>query len=156
MRCTPEEAFDSLSDHRYELEWNPRVQEIGQATDGPVGLGTTYRAKWKAGPHVVVETVAYDRPASVGAAQRRPDRGPRHLPARAGGGGTELTADSSPPHGWFRLLFPLFRLNFQRRVKREEEHGLPEGGAAAPGRREGEGLSRPVRRRRRWVDALTA
>jgi hypothetical protein len=40
IRCTPEEAFDYLSDHRNELEWNPGIESIGKLTDGPVGLGT--------------------------------------------------------------------------------------------------------------------
>ena len=25
IRCTPEEVFDYLSDHRSELEWNPGI-----------------------------------------------------------------------------------------------------------------------------------
>ena len=42
IRCTPEEAFDYLSDHRNELEWNPGIESIDKLTDGPVGLGTKY------------------------------------------------------------------------------------------------------------------
>jgi hypothetical protein len=33
-------------------------------TDGPVGLGTKYRAQWKGSPYVEMETIAYDRPHS--------------------------------------------------------------------------------------------
>ena len=63
IRCSPEEAFDYLSDHRSELEWNPGIESIDKLTDGPVGLGTKYRAKWKSAPKAVeVETIAYDRP----------------------------------------------------------------------------------------------
>jgi hypothetical protein len=53
IRCTPEEAFDYLSDHRNELEWNPGIESIGKLTDGPVGLGTRYLAKWKSAPKAV-------------------------------------------------------------------------------------------------------
>ena len=42
IRCTAEEAFDYLSDHRSELEWNPGIVSIDKLTDGPVGLGTRY------------------------------------------------------------------------------------------------------------------
>jgi hypothetical protein len=38
--CSPEEAFDYLSDHCSELEWNPGSESIDKLTDGPVGLGT--------------------------------------------------------------------------------------------------------------------
>ena len=38
IRCTPAEAFDYLSDHRNELEWNPGIESIDKLTDGPVGL----------------------------------------------------------------------------------------------------------------------
>jgi hypothetical protein len=40
IRCTPEEAFDYLSDHRNELEWNPGIDSIDKLTGGTVGLGT--------------------------------------------------------------------------------------------------------------------
>jgi hypothetical protein len=36
-----------LSDHRSELEWNPTCQVMEKITDGPVGTGTRFRAKWK-------------------------------------------------------------------------------------------------------------
>lgn len=39
IRCSPEEAFDYLSDHRSELQWNPGIESIDKLTDGPVGLG---------------------------------------------------------------------------------------------------------------------
>ena len=58
-RCTPEAAFDYLSDHRSELEWNPRAELMEKITDLPVGVGTRYRAKWKSSPEVEVETIAY-------------------------------------------------------------------------------------------------
>ena len=45
IRCSPEEAFDYLSDHRSELEWNPGIESIDKLTDGPVGLRTKYRRR---------------------------------------------------------------------------------------------------------------
>jgi hypothetical protein len=52
LLCSPEVALDYLSDHRAELEWNPRCGTIETLTEGPVGLGTKYRAKWKRSPSV--------------------------------------------------------------------------------------------------------
>ena len=49
LRCTPEEAFDYLSDLRAELGWNPSCQSMEMLTEGPIGVGTRYRAKWKGG-----------------------------------------------------------------------------------------------------------
>ena len=62
IKCRPEEAFDYLSDHRAELEWNPKCLVMEKLTDGPVGLGTKYRAKWKGSPYVELEMVAFERP----------------------------------------------------------------------------------------------
>jgi hypothetical protein len=45
IRCSPEEAFDYLSDHRSELEWNPGIGSIDKLTDGPVDLRTKYRRR---------------------------------------------------------------------------------------------------------------
>lgn len=64
IHCSPEEAFDYLSDLRAELEWNPACKAMEKLTDGPVGVGTRYRAKWTGSPCIEVETLAYDRPQS--------------------------------------------------------------------------------------------
>ena len=64
LRCEPGVAFDYLSDLRAELEWNPKCESMVKLTEGPVGMGTRYRAKWKSSPHVDLETLAFDRPRS--------------------------------------------------------------------------------------------
>ena len=58
----PEEVFDYLSDPRNELEWNPKVKVMEKLTDGPVGVGTTFRAKWTKSGVVTLECREYDRP----------------------------------------------------------------------------------------------
>lgn len=123
IRCSPEEAFDYLSDHRAELEWNPKCEVMEKLTDGPVGLGTRYRAKWKSSPLVELETVAYDRPHSW----TMHNGGPievtltgRFEPVPEG---TRLDADFDPrPHGWFRLVFPIFLLVIRREEKANMGH----------------------------------
>jgi uncharacterized protein YndB with AHSA1/START domain len=60
----PQEVFDYCSDLRSELQWNPRVKYIEKVTDGPVGVGTRYRARWANSGPTAVEVVQFDRPHS--------------------------------------------------------------------------------------------
>ncbi len=121
--CTPEEAFDYLSDHRAELDWNPKCEVMEKLTEGPVGLGTTYRAKWKNSPYVELETVQYERSRTW----TMHNGGPievtftcRLEPVREG---TKLYAEFRPrPHGWFRLVFPLFLLIIRWEEKANMSH----------------------------------
>lgn len=46
IRRSRSEVFDYLSDPRNELHWNPKVQLMEKLTDGPIGVGTKFRAKW--------------------------------------------------------------------------------------------------------------
>ena len=61
---TPEDVFDYLSDMGNEVRWNPDCIAMEQLTDGPVGVGTRFRAKWKQGPVVFTEVTAYERPSN--------------------------------------------------------------------------------------------
>ena len=61
---SPEDVFDYCSDLRSELQWNPKVRYIEQLTDGPVGVGTRYRARWANSGPATVQVVAFDRPRS--------------------------------------------------------------------------------------------
>ncbi|WP_433019728.1 SRPBCC family protein [Kribbella sp. CA-294648] len=124
IRCIPEEAFDYLSDHRAELEWNPKCELMEKVTDGPVGLGTKYRAKWKSSPLVDLETIAFDRPHSW----TMHNGGPIEVTFTCRlepvtGEGTRLHAEFEPkPHGWFRLIFPIFLLAARREEKTNMTH----------------------------------
>src|SRR5512133_442209 len=64
IRRSPEEVFDYCSDLRSELQWNPKVKYVEKLTDGPVGVGTRYRARWANSGPTTVEVVAFDRPRS--------------------------------------------------------------------------------------------
>ncbi len=61
---TPEDVFDYLSDMGNEIRWNPDCVSMERLTDGPVGVGTRFRANWKQGPVVFTEVTAYERPTS--------------------------------------------------------------------------------------------
>lgn len=123
LRDSPERVFEYLSDLRGELEWNPKCRSMEKLTEGPVGVGTRYRAKWKGSPVIDLETVAFDRPHSwtmhngglievtfTGRLEPVPD-------------GTRLHAEFEPtPHGWFRLVFPLFLMLLRRDEKANMLH----------------------------------
>lgn len=118
IRCTPEEAFDYLSDHRAELDWNPKCEVMEKLTDGPVGLGTKYRAKWKTSPHVELETVQFERPRTWTMHNGGPIEVTFTCRFEPHMKGTKLFAEFQPrPHGWFRLVFPLFLLIIRREEK---------------------------------------
>jgi hypothetical protein len=119
IASSPEEVFDYCSDNRNELEWNPAAVSIEKLTEGPVGLGTKYLARWKGAPSALeVEVVEFDRP-------RRwviVNGGPIEVRAT---GRIDLVDDrtrlvfefDARPHGWFRLVFPLFMLMMRRQEK---------------------------------------
>jgi hypothetical protein len=118
LRCTPAVAFDYLSDHRAELEWNPRCERMEKLTEGPVGVGTRYRAKWRSSPSVELETVAFERPRSWTTHNSGPIEVTFTCRLEAVPEGTRLHAAFEPtPHGWFRLIFPLFLVVIRREEK---------------------------------------
>lgn len=116
---TPEAVFDYLSDLRNELQWNPDCVSVEKLTDGAVGVGTRFRAKWKQGPVIETECTLFDRPR----AWRYENGGPASLvltiilePTPTGG--TRTTSHGEwTPHGWFRLVFPVF-IRVMRRAER--------------------------------------
>jgi hypothetical protein len=121
IRCTPEEAFDYLSDHRNELEWNTGIESIDKLTDGPVGLGTRYLAKWKSAPKAVeVETTAYE-----GYSQDKPEtRSWRWSPWSAG---VPVNRAGGLPRGWSRASENP-KLSAERPGERLQRTGSPSGG----------------------------
>lgn len=123
IRCSPEEAFDYLSDLRAELEWNPKCEVMEKITEGPVRQGTRYRAKWKSSPPVEVEIVEYDRPRSWTAHNGGPIEVAFTCRLAPAPQGTLLHAEFvCRPHGWFRLIFPIFLLVIRRQEEANMTH----------------------------------
>ena len=123
LRCSPEVVFDYLSDLRAELEWNPKCESMEKLTDGPVGLGTKYRAKWKGSPAVQLETVAFDRPRGWTMHNDGPIEVTFTCRLEPVPEGTRLQAAFTPtPHGWFRLIFPIFLIAIRRDEKANMSH----------------------------------
>ena len=121
LRCAQEEAFDYLSDTRNELEWNPAIESIEKTTDGPVGLGTRYKAKWRSSPHLVMEVIEYERPHRWAVHNGGPIEVTVRCRLEPVADGTKLFADfEAVPHGWFKLIFPLF----MARLRKEERANM--------------------------------
>jgi len=117
IECPKEEAFDFASDMRNELKWNPSAQHIEKITDGPVGLGTKFIAKWKQSKEMEVECVAFDRPNSWSYHNGGPVEVTftAHLIDEDGATRLEVDFDATP-HGLFVLFFPIF----MRMMRRQE------------------------------------
>jgi uncharacterized protein YndB with AHSA1/START domain len=64
IRRSPEDVFEFCGDLRSELQWNPKAKYVEKLTDGPVGVGTRYRARWANSGSTTVEVVRFDRPRS--------------------------------------------------------------------------------------------
>lgn len=125
-RCTPEEAFDYLSDQRNEQEWGPSCQAVEKLTDGPVGKGTRFRAKWKGSPPAEVEILTYDRPHSWTAVSRGGIDVHFTGTVEPTDEGVKVTGELRPTgHGLYRFLVPIF-VFLTRREGPATVHGMRE------------------------------
>jgi uncharacterized protein YndB with AHSA1/START domain len=112
----PEEVFDYLSDLRHELEWNPDAKEVEKLTDGPVGVGTRFRAQWSRTQPTEVEVIRYERPAAWATMSQA--MGMEVIAsgdvAPAPGGSRYAIHLELRPHGLARLLAPLAKVMMER------------------------------------------
>lgn len=124
VACTPEELFDYCVDLRNELEWNPTAISMEKVTDGPIGVGTKFLARWKGTPSAIeVTCVEFERP-------RRwvhDNGGPIAVTFTgtvepAEGGSLLRVRFDARPRGWFRLLFPAFPMMARRQEKANMTH----------------------------------
>lgn len=112
----PEVVFDLLSDHRNEMKWNPKAQHVDKVTDGPVGLGTAYRAKWKSSPELTMECTRYERPRGWTTENGGPIAVRLDVTLDDLGGSTRVTTRFTPrPQGVIAtLFFPLLLVVLRR------------------------------------------
>lgn len=119
VACTPEELFDYCVDIRNELEWNPAAKSMEKLTEGPVGVGTKFLARWKGAPSAIeVTCLEFERP-------RRwvhDNGGPIAVTFTgtvepAGAGSLLRVRFDARPRGWFRLVFPAFVVMARRQEK---------------------------------------
>ena len=123
LPCSPQVAFDYLSDPRSELEWNPKCESMEKLSEGAVGPGAEYRAKWRGSPYLVLHTVAFDPPYGWTMHNGGPIEVTFSCRLEGVPEGTRLHAAFTPiPHGWFRLVFPIFLIMIRRDEKANMGH----------------------------------
>jgi hypothetical protein len=117
---TPEDVFDFLSDMGNEVGWNRDCVSVERLTEGPVGVGTRFRAKWKQGPVVFTELTQYERPSSWTYVNGGSIACVLTLTLEpTPSGGTRLTSSGRwSANGLARLFFPVFI----RRMRKAEVH----------------------------------
>ena len=139
IRRSPEDVFDFLTDLRHELDWNPSAKHIEKLTDGPIRVGTRFRAQWSGTGSTDVEVIRHDRPnawATRSAAMGIEVTASGSVFAIAGGS-RYVTRLELRPRGIARLLAPLAKILMERgeernmRLVREalEMQARPPGGA---------------------------
>jgi uncharacterized protein YndB with AHSA1/START domain len=120
IRRSPEDVFDYCSDLRSELQWNPKVKYIEKVTDGPVGVGTRYRAQWSNSGPTTVEVVAFDRPRRWETTAKARGMGVRFrgTVTDAAPGARYSAYLELQPKGLARLVAPLALLAMRRQDRR--------------------------------------
>lgn len=115
VKVAPEVVFDYLADRSNEVEWNPGCKFVEPLTDGPIGVGSRWRAQWKGAPVVEGEVLEYDRPHLVASGN------PGALEVRSmwtftrTENGTDIANRFDvTPHGLMKLLFPLLAGRFRK------------------------------------------
>ncbi|MEP7046273.1 MAG: SRPBCC family protein, partial [Ilumatobacteraceae bacterium] len=114
------EVFDYLSDPRNELEWNPNVETMDKISDGPIGVGSKFRAKWTKSKLVTMECTKYDRPHAWCYVNDGPVVVELNIELSATGDLETVLSSrfEAHPRGTFRLIFPFFLIMMRREEAR--------------------------------------
>jgi carbon monoxide dehydrogenase subunit G len=120
---SPEEVFDFLVDLRNAPQWEPNCQEVTKTSDGPIGKGTTFRAKKGMG-RLESEIVEFERPMRF--ASRDTGRGMTcglDFRCDTKNGGTRVSGKLwMQPRGLTRGLMRLMRPRMKRMLGELPDH----------------------------------
>ena len=123
VACAPEALFDYCVDLRNELEWNPTAMSMEKVTDGPIGVGTKYLARWKGAPSAIEVTLEFERPHRWVHDNDGPIAVTFTGTVEPVEGGSRLSVRfDARPRGWFRLMFPAFLVMARRQEKANMTH----------------------------------
>ena len=115
----PADLFDYLADARNEAIWHPRARQVEKTSEGPVGVGATFRGEYRGVGTLVYQIVTHDPPRQVvfhGTARGTPFVATLTL-RPSGTAATHLTDQMEMhPRGVFKLLSPLLRPMLQRQT----------------------------------------
>ncbi|MBZ0318803.1 MAG: SRPBCC family protein [Anaerolineae bacterium] len=120
---SPEDVFDYLVDLRNELEWNPDVESMEKLTNGPIGLGTKFLAKWKQSQLIEVECIRFERPLRWAYSNGGPLSVVFEVTLTPQGNRSLLSSRFDVrPHGLLRLFFPILLRELKRAEKQNMTH----------------------------------
>ncbi len=118
-----EDVFDYLVDLRHELEWNPDVQSMEKLSDGSIGLGTRFLAKWKQSKLIEVECIRFERPRRWAYSNGGPLSVVFDVTLTPQGSRTLLSSRFDVrPQGLIRLFFPIVLRDLKRAEKQNMTH----------------------------------
>ena len=109
VEAPPEELFDLLADPENEVQWNPDVLEIRRVDDGPVGVGSRWRGRYRGIGTMEITLSECERPQRLAFATK----GSRmdmdfHFAFAPADTATELASHAEiRPKGALRLMAPL-------------------------------------------------
>ena len=121
--ATPEQVFDYACDMTNELEWNPKIVSMERLDEGPMRIGSTYRAEWPGSGAAIVEVTALERPERWTSVSRGRglDIAFEGRVARSGEGSRLTITMDLRPRGLMKLAAPLLA----RAMQRTESRNLP-------------------------------
>jgi len=117
-----EDVFDFVADQRNELQYNPEMVRSEMISDGPIGVGTQFRAESKSRGGILemtIEFTTFDRPrkiAEVARLQSMDIRGMLTFDSVSEGTRMRWVWDLEP-HGALKLMTPLVALMGRRQER---------------------------------------
>ena len=117
-----EDVFDFVADQRNEPRYNPQMRRAEKTTDGPIGVGTQFRAEtvsWGRAVEMVIKVTAFERPRLLEQSTTLSSMNLHGgLMFEAVAGGTRMRWSwELEPRGFFRLLSPLVALMGRRQER---------------------------------------
>ena len=117
----PHVVFNYISDMRNELKWNPDVQYMQKTTDGPIGVGTRFKAKWHLSDTIDEEITRLVSPTDVTFENGGSLAVSLQVHLTGVDSATEMEARFiATPHGFLRAIFPIMR----SKLKQQEAENM--------------------------------
>ncbi len=118
-----EEVFDFVADERNEPRFNAQMRLAEKTSDGPIGLGTQYRAEVVSGRQVVpmvIEYTGFERPRMLASTTRLSSMDIRYtLTFDPVSQGTRMRwVGDVEPKGYLRLMSPIVGWMGRRQERR--------------------------------------
>jgi|WetSurMetagenome_2_1015567.scaffolds.fasta_scaffold82151_1 hypothetical protein len=114
-------VFNFVADMRNELAWNPDVEFMEKITDGPIGIGTRFHAKWHLSDTLEITITRYEPPNYVTFVNGGSLEVKLELSLSSSDKGTEMDSKFiATPHGFLRAIFPVMK----SQLKSQEQENM--------------------------------